>query len=64
MVKLPLSFNFRSLDIEADDRFVCVELDSEKYVDSPDFKKACEGKSEVRRWKLYKATPNTASKDA
>ncbi|GAA5898996.1 hypothetical protein JCM6882_004588 [Rhodosporidiobolus microsporus] len=40
------------------------EFDSEAYVSSPAFTKATDAKSEVRRWKLYKATPNTAPKDA
>jgi hypothetical protein len=37
------------------------EFDDESYVESAEFKAAAEGKKEVRRWKLYKATPNTAS---
>ncbi|GAA5981527.1 hypothetical protein JCM10908_004143 [Rhodotorula pacifica] len=40
------------------------EFDTEDYVNSPVFKDATEGKKEVRRWKLYKATPNTAPADA
>ncbi|GAA6018657.1 hypothetical protein JCM10207_008998 [Rhodosporidiobolus poonsookiae] len=44
-------------------KFVVIhEFDSEAYVSSPAFAKATEGKSEVRRWKLYKATANTAPK--
>ncbi|GAA5975108.1 hypothetical protein JCM11641_000038 [Rhodosporidiobolus odoratus] len=44
-------------------KFVMVhEFDSEAYVSSPAFATATGGKTEVRRWKLYKATPNTASK--
>lgn len=38
-----------------------VEFDDESYVESAEFKAAAEGKKEVRRWKLYKATPNTAN---
>ncbi|GAA5910605.1 uncharacterized protein JCM6883_003230 [Sporobolomyces salmoneus] len=37
------------------------EFDSEAYVDTKEFEQAKEGKTEVRRWKLYKATANTAS---
>ncbi|TNY18144.1 hypothetical protein DMC30DRAFT_72842 [Rhodotorula diobovata] len=44
-------------------KFVVVhEFDTESYVSSPAYSKATDGKTEVRRWKLYKATPNTASK--
>ncbi|BGP36257.1 hypothetical protein JCM10449v2_000155 [Rhodotorula kratochvilovae] len=44
-------------------KFVVIhEFGSEAYVSSPVYAKATEGKTEVRRWKLYKATPNTASK--
>ncbi|ORY90132.1 hypothetical protein BCR35DRAFT_349896 [Leucosporidium creatinivorum] len=43
-------------------KFVTIhEFDDESYVESAEFKAAAEGKKEVRRWKLYKATPNTAS---
>ncbi|GAA5956272.1 hypothetical protein JCM3765_005613 [Sporobolomyces pararoseus] len=43
-------------------KFVVVhELDSEAYVGTPEYEKAVQGKKEVRRWKLYKATPNTAN---
>ncbi|GAA5993769.1 hypothetical protein JCM5350_000232 [Sporobolomyces pararoseus] len=43
-------------------KFVVVhEFDSETYVDTPEYEKAVLGKKEVRRWKLYKATPNTAN---
>ncbi|GAA5836107.1 hypothetical protein JCM11251_007371 [Rhodosporidiobolus azoricus] len=46
-------------------KFVVIhEFDSESYPSSPAYSKATDGKSEVRRWKLYKATPNTAPKDA
>ncbi|BGP12256.1 hypothetical protein JCM10213_000051 [Rhodosporidiobolus nylandii] len=46
-------------------KFVVVhEFDSEAYVSSPAFAKATDGKGEVRRWKLYKATANTAPKEA
>lgn len=37
------------------------EFDDEAYVDSAEYKAATEGKAEVRRWKLYRAWPNTAS---
>ncbi|BGP52775.1 hypothetical protein JCM8202_003854 [Rhodotorula sphaerocarpa] len=40
------------------------EFDTEAYVDSPEYQQAIAGKKEVRRWKLYKATPNTAPTDA
>ncbi|POY71241.1 hypothetical protein BMF94_5553 [Rhodotorula taiwanensis] len=40
------------------------EFDDESYVDSAAYKEATAGKKEVRRWKLYKATPNTAPADA
>ncbi|SCV68750.1 BQ2448_871 [Microbotryum intermedium] len=36
------------------------EFDDESYIDTDAFKQATEGRKEVRRWKLYKATPNTA----
>ncbi|GAA5955155.1 hypothetical protein JCM8115_001867 [Rhodotorula mucilaginosa] len=39
------------------------EFDTEDYLESPVFKEATEGTKEVRRWKLYKATPNTAPAD-
>ncbi|KAL8286214.1 hypothetical protein RQP46_004702 [Phenoliferia psychrophenolica] len=43
-------------------KFVTIyEFDDESYVDTPEYKEAVAGSSEVRRWKLYKATPNTAS---
>ncbi|BGP21221.1 hypothetical protein Rt10032_c19g6203 [Rhodotorula toruloides] len=46
-------------------KFVVIhEFDTEAYTSSPAYPKATEGKTEVRRWKLYKATPNTAPKDA
>ncbi|BGO88484.1 hypothetical protein NBRC10512_003002 [Rhodotorula toruloides] len=46
-------------------KFVVIhEFDTEAYTSSPAYAKATEGKTEVRRWKLYKATPNTAPKDA
>lgn len=38
------------------------EFDSPSYTTSPAYAQATNGKTEVRRWKLYKATPNTASK--
>lgn len=38
------------------------EFDSESYVDTEEYQAAIKGKSEVRRWKLYKATTNTAPK--
>ncbi|KAM0793532.1 hypothetical protein ACM66B_000970 [Microbotryomycetes sp. NB124-2] len=42
-------------------KFVAVhEFEDESYVDTPEFKAATDGKQEVRRWKLYRATPNTA----
>ena len=41
---------------------VALEFDDESYVDSEQFQKASAGKTEVRRWKLYKATKNTAPK--
>ncbi|GAA5858360.1 hypothetical protein JCM8547_004664 [Rhodosporidiobolus lusitaniae] len=45
-------------------KFVVVhEFDSESYFSSPAYAKATENKTEVRRWKLYKATPNTAPKE-
>jgi hypothetical protein len=37
-----------------------IEFDSEAYVKTDEFEKASQGKKEVRRWKLYKATRNTA----
>lgn len=40
------------------------EFDTEAYLDSPEYQQAIAGKKEVRRWKLYKATPNTAPTDA
>ncbi|GAA6007517.1 uncharacterized protein JCM10292_003912 [Rhodotorula paludigena] len=44
-------------------KFVVIhEFDSEAYVSSPAYAKATGGKTEIRRWKLYKATPNTAGK--
>ncbi|KAK4698792.1 hypothetical protein P7C70_g7479, partial [Phenoliferia sp. Uapishka_3] len=44
-------------------KFVAVyEFEDESYVETPEYKKAIEGATEVRRWKLYKATPNTAQK--
>lgn len=45
-------------------RSVCTEFDTEDYLESPVYKEATEGIKEVRRWKLYKATPNTAPADA
>ncbi|BGP28364.1 hypothetical protein JCM10296v2_000096 [Rhodotorula toruloides] len=46
-------------------QFVVIhEFDNEAYTSSPAYSKATEGKTEVRRWKLYKATPNTAPMDA
>ncbi|BGO98991.1 hypothetical protein RTBOTA2_000079 [Rhodotorula toruloides] len=46
-------------------KFVVIhEFDTEAYTSSSAYPKATEGKTEVRRWKLYKATPNTAPKDA
>ncbi|GAA5923764.1 uncharacterized protein JCM15063_003755 [Sporobolomyces koalae] len=39
------------------------EFDDESYVESNEYKETIQGKTEVRRWKLYKATPNTAPKD-
>lgn len=44
-------------------RSLCTEFDTEDYLESPVFKEATEGTKEVRRWKLYKATPNTAPAD-
>ncbi|GAA6063816.1 hypothetical protein JCM10212_001647 [Sporobolomyces blumeae] len=42
-------------------KFVVIhEFDSEKYVSKPEYDDAVKGKKEVRRWKLYKATANTA----
>ncbi|KPV77977.1 uncharacterized protein RHOBADRAFT_40523 [Rhodotorula graminis WP1] len=44
-------------------KFVVIhEFDTEAYVSSPAYAKATDGKAEVRRWKLYRATPNTAAK--
>ncbi|GAA5846213.1 hypothetical protein JCM3766R1_000750 [Sporobolomyces carnicolor] len=46
-------------------RFVSVhEFDSEEYIGSDEYEKVRQWKTEVRRWKLYKATPNTASVSA
>ncbi|KAI5477035.1 hypothetical protein MNV49_006911 [Pseudohyphozyma bogoriensis] len=43
-------------------KFVTVhEFSSEDYVDSKEYKDATEGASEVRRWKLYRAWPNTTT---
>lgn len=43
-------------------KFVTIyEFDDESYVETPEYKEATEGSPEVRRWKLYKASPNTAS---
>ncbi|KAM0755408.1 hypothetical protein T439DRAFT_375778 [Meredithblackwellia eburnea MCA 4105] len=42
-------------------KFVTIyEFDDESYVDTPEYKEAIAGSDEARRWKLYKATPNTA----
>ncbi|GAA5882801.1 hypothetical protein JCM16303_002466 [Sporobolomyces ruberrimus] len=46
----------------APESVVVHEFDSESYVDTEEYKEAIKGKSEVRRWKLYKATTNTAPK--
>ncbi|KAK4057722.1 hypothetical protein OIO90_001370 [Microbotryomycetes sp. JL221] len=43
-------------------KFVSVhEFDDESYVDTPEYNNAIKDKKEVRRWSLYRATPNTAS---
>ncbi|GAA5846853.1 hypothetical protein JCM9279_004467 [Rhodotorula babjevae] len=44
-------------------KFVVIhEFDTEAYVSSPAYAKATDSKTEVRRWKLYRATANTAGK--
>ncbi|GAA5954051.1 hypothetical protein JCM21900_005390 [Sporobolomyces salmonicolor] len=46
-------------------KFVVIhEFDTEAYASTPEYAAACEGKDEIRRWRLYKATANTAPKDA
>ncbi|GAA6025838.1 hypothetical protein JCM11491_006612 [Sporobolomyces phaffii] len=45
-------------------KFVTVhEFDSETYIETREFQEASKGREEVRRWKLYKATANTAPKE-